>query len=139
MLNTSTRLDWQDHGAPFVTDYMVRMRRAGYSEGMRRSVLQHAVRIYQSMRKEDEDGTKPMYRRKNYQRVERKKKKVAKKHNWSSKGGYIAPIMVPSTPNGELAGILRELVEKDNHDSLKFTIVDCGDRGCDSKELPKEI
>ena len=34
--------------------------------------------------------------------------------------------MVPSTPNGELARILRELVEKDNHDGLKFKIVETG-------------
>ena len=42
MLNTSSKLEWQEHGAPVVTDYMVRMREAGYGEGMRRTVLQHA-------------------------------------------------------------------------------------------------
>ena len=95
MLNISPKLEWKEFGAPFITDYMVRMRQAGYGEAMRMSVLQHAERMYEKMRKEDAEGTRPMYREKGYQRVERKKKKEAKKYNWSSKGGYIAPVMVP--------------------------------------------
>ena len=74
---------------------MVRMRQAGYGEAMRMSVLQHAERIYEQMRKEDAEATRPMYREKGYQRVERKKKKEAKKYNWSSNGGYIAPSWSP--------------------------------------------
>ena len=112
--------------APFITDYMVRMRQAGYGEAMRMSVLQHAERIYEQMRKEDAEGTIPMYREKGYQRVERKKKKEAKKNNWSSKGGYIAPIMVLPTPNGELAEILRGVVEQEKQSGLKFKIMETG-------------
>ena len=94
MLNTSPKLECKKFGALFITDYMVRMRQAGYGEAMRMSVLQYAERIYEQMRKVDAEGTRPMYREKGYQRVERKKKKEAKKYNWSSKRGYIAPIMV---------------------------------------------
>ena len=90
------------------------------------SVLQHAERIYEQMRKEDAEGTRPMYREKGYQRVERKKKKEAKKYNWSSKGGYIAPIMVLPTPNGELAEILRGVVEQEKQSGLKFKIMETG-------------
>ena len=67
-----------------------------------------------------------MYREKNFQRIERKKQKGTKKHNWSTKGGYIAPIMVPSTPNGELAKALRGVVEQEQQGSLKFKIVETG-------------
>ena len=126
MLNTSPRLDWQKQGAPFIDDYMVRMRQAGYGEGFRRDVLQHAANIYARMRQEDENETRPMYRQKDYQRVERKKAKANKKHTWSTKGGYIAPIMVPPTPHSELAKMLRNVVEDERESGLKFKIVETG-------------
>ena len=127
MLNTSPKLDWRTFGAPFITDYMVRMREAGYGEGMRRDVLQHAARIYGMMRREEEDETRPMYRPKSFQRVERRKAKNAKRHSWSSRGGYIAPIFVPSTPNGELASILRTVVEEEGRcNGLRFKIIEQG-------------
>ena len=110
--------------APFITDYMVRMRQAGYGEAMRMSVLQHAERIYEQMRKEDAEGTRPMYREKGYQRVERKKE--AKKYNWSGKGVYIAPLMVTPTLNCELAEIFRGVVEQEKQGGLKFKIMESG-------------
>ena len=50
MLNTSPILDWQVHGAPFLNDYMVRMREAGYGEAMRKNVLKSAANIYERMK-----------------------------------------------------------------------------------------
>ena len=127
MLNTSPGLDWQSCGAPVITDYMVRMREAGYGEVIRRNVLQHAARIYRRMREEDEEGTRPIYRPKSFQRIERTKLKTAKRHSWSSKGGYIAPIFVPSTPDGELASRLRTIVEEEQRTvGLRFKIVEQG-------------
>ena len=38
--------------------------------------------------------------------------KKQKKKNWSTKGGYIAPIIVPATPNSELANELRKIAEQ---------------------------
>ena len=94
---------------------------------MRRDVLQHAARIYGMMRREEEDETRPMYRPKSFQRVERRKAKNAKRHSWSSRGGYIAPIFVPSTPGGELASILRTVVEEEGRCSgLMFKIIEQG-------------
>ena len=119
---------------------MVRMREAGYGEGMRRSVLQHAARIYGRMRREDEDGTRPIYRPKSYQMVERRKAKTAKRHSWSSRGGYIAPIFVPSTPDGELASLLRTIVEEEGRSSgLRFKIIEQGGvsiKQCTQKSNP---
>ena len=39
---------------------------------------------------------------------------------------YTAPILVPSTPNGELAKMLREVVEKEQQEGIKFKIVETG-------------
>ena len=41
MFNTSGRLDWQSYGAPCLTNYMYRMKQAGYEESYRKNVLQH--------------------------------------------------------------------------------------------------
>ena len=50
MLNTSPKLEWKEYGAPFIKDYMARMRKAGYGEAMRMSVLEHAKQIYDQMK-----------------------------------------------------------------------------------------
>ena len=107
---------------------MRRMRISGYSEGYRKNVLCHALRIYDKMCQENESGARPIYRPKDWHREERLIDKRKKKHNWSSKGGYIAPIMVPATPNGELAKLLREVAENESEDGLKFKVVETGGR-----------
>ena len=48
LFNTSHRLDWEKETAPIVTDYMKRMKDAGYCEKYRRDVLQHALQICDS-------------------------------------------------------------------------------------------
>ena len=99
MLNTSCRLDWNDYTVPILTEYMRRMREAGYSQNYRKNTLSHAFRIYDKMKNDDENGTRPIYRPANWNIVERREEKTKKKRNWSSKGGYIAPIIIPATPN----------------------------------------
>ena len=79
-------------------------------------------------KKEAELGKRPLYREKNWNSVERKRKKKEKKYRWSSKGGCIAPIMIPSTPNGELARELRLIVEQEQREGIKLKIVETGGR-----------
>ena len=45
VFNTSPRLAWDEEVAPVLTDYMGRMYLAGYAEGYRRNILDHAFRI----------------------------------------------------------------------------------------------
>jgi hypothetical protein len=63
--------------------------------------------------------------------VDRRNKKDKKKHNWSNKGGHIAPIFVPPTPDGELAKMLREIAENEAEAGINFRIVETG--GCSIK------
>ena len=42
------------------------------------------------------------------------------------KGGYIAPIIVPATPNGELMTMLREVAEREAVDGMKFKVLEKG-------------
>ena len=107
---------------------MARMMTAGYSEGYRRQILKHALGIYRKMKEEDSSGIRPLYRPKDWQLDERRQQKKKKKHNWSAKGGYIAPIFVPPTPNGELAKQLRDIAAHESEEGIQFKIIESGGR-----------
>ena len=109
ILNTSSRLDWEEHTAPILTDYMVRMKKAEYSEIYRKIVLEKTFKRHDKMVKEDEEGRRPLHRPKDWQKEERLKDKKRKRYNWGTKGGCIAPIIIPPTPNSELLQIIREV------------------------------
>ena len=125
LLNSSAKLEWQEV-APVLTCYMTRMMNAGYNESIRKQTLLRAFKIYDKMKKEDSDGIRPIYRPKGWQREERSKKKKSKKHKWSAKGGHVAPIFVPPSPNGELACILRQIADNETEAGVKFKIVETG-------------
>ena len=80
------------------------------------------------MKEDDCQGVRPIFRPKNWQAVERRKEKEKKKNTWSTKGGYIAPIFVPSTPNGELARSLRRIADSEAEAGVRFKIVETGGR-----------
>ena len=105
-----------------ITDYMVRIKQGGYSEDYRYSILCQALKVYRKMRDDHYQGVRPMYRPREWEMEERREAKKKKKSNWFQKGGFIAPIMVPPTPNGELAKSLREIAEKEAQDGIKFKI-----------------
>ena len=61
--------------------------------------------------KEDSEGSKPLYRSRNWNREERDKAKMTKKKNWykNEKGqNFNTVLFVETTPRGELATLLRK-------------------------------
>ena len=126
ILNTSSNLDWNTTTAPFLTDYMERMFAADYSEEYRRSCLVHALGIFDKMVKEDLEGTRPLHRPRDWNVDERRINKRNKKHSWSDKGGYTAPILVPATPNSELLHLLRKVAEDEAAPGVKFKVIEKG-------------
>ena len=124
--NTSTKLDWNSFVAPCLTDYMRRMQLSDYDVKFRKATLLSAVRIWDRMVLEQEQGVRPISRPANWDRVGRRRRKVEKRHNWSANGGYIAPIFVPATPGGELAKELKEIADKEAVAGMKFKIVETG-------------
>ena len=126
ILNTSVRLEWDIYVTPVLTEFMKRMELAGYNQGYRRNTLQHALGIYDNMKKEHELGVKPLNRPKSWQREKRDSEKRKKRKSWSTRGGCVAPIFVPCTPRGELAAELREIARKEAVAGLNFKIVEMG-------------
>ena len=125
-MNSSPRLEWKTETAPVITEYMERMRKAGYKERYRKSVLQHALQINDRKWKDERDGTRPIYRPKDWKREERMEGKKEKRLKWSKKGGHIAPIFVPTTPNGTLAKMMRKVCEEEAKEGIRFKILESG-------------
>ena len=109
MLNVSPSLSWAEYTVAVLEDYMRRMARAGYGEVYRHGVLKKAVSIYEGKLRADREGTVPLNRPTDYQKVERRADKKKKKHSWVTKGGYTSSIIVPATPDSELAVEMRKV------------------------------
>ena len=80
------------------------------------------------MKKEEEEGVRPLYRPRDWQNEQRRIDKQNKNHNWSAKGGHTAPIFVPSTPGGELAAMLREVAGDGQDGEIRFKVNEIGGR-----------
>ena len=90
-------------------------------------VTSHKKReIKQKMKQEEQEGVRPMYRPKDWEAEKRLIDKKKKKHQWATKGGYTAPIMVPSTPGGELAKMLRTIAEAEATEDVRFKVIETG-------------
>ena len=126
MMNISPLLTWSQYAAPVLTEYMSRMMAAGYGEDYRKEVLLNAISIYDSKRRNDEDGTCPLNRPPEYQKVERRKAKFERKKSWASTGGYTSVIIVPATPGGTLAKQMRAVCDRGATKNIKIRIVERG-------------
>ena len=81
LLNSLAKLNWDTDVAPVITEYMGRMKVAGYGQSYRKETLEKALRIFDQMKKDDADGTRPLFRPKDWHTVERRRSKDVKKHN----------------------------------------------------------
>ena len=87
---------------------MSRMRLVGYNEGYRKSTLAHALRIFDKMIMDEENGVRQMFRHREWQEEERRINQLRKKNSWSEKGGYIASIFVPLSLGANFANFYRK-------------------------------
>ena len=99
---------------------------SGYPVKYRADTLRRSLRIYDKMCEEDFDGTRPLYRPKTWNVIARRIEKEKKQHDWSTRGGHVAPIFVPPTPNNELANSLKTIAENESEAGVKFKIIETG-------------
>ena len=99
---------------------------AGYHENYRKVALERAMAIIDKMKQNEAEGVQPLHRPKDWNVAQRKKQKARKQRNWATKGGFIAPIIIPSTPNSELLNILKEVAKSEAEPGLKFRVVERG-------------
>ena len=126
LLNTSIRLKWEEEAAPIITEYMRRMKQAGYGEKYRLEVLKHALNIYDQKWEDHRKGKRPIFRPAEWKREERKEEKKRKKLSWATRDGHIAPIFVPTTPGGILLKMMRKVAEEETKEGIGFKILEVG-------------
>ena len=124
MYGTSRELDWDENVAPVLSEYCGRMMAGGYSEKYRKNIVKHALVIYDDKIRKNDAGEVPLNRPKGYKKIQRRKEKRRKKRNWSSKGGYVAPIIIQSTPDARLLKMMKQVAETEPE--LKFNIIEKG-------------
>ena len=101
--NCSGKMKWKEV-ANILTDFCVRMKISGYSERHRLNIIMSALKGWARQKEADRSGAKPMYRDKEYKKVERRKEKERKKKQWYNQGNdnCTFPIFCPSTPGSKL-------------------------------------
>ena len=106
-------LPWTDV-CKHVEEYSMRMQYSGYNEEFRAQVIKSALHAYDIMIKKDERGEEPLYRPRDWRKVERANARRNKRSGWF-KGPmkrYETVIFVPTTPGGELKKKYMETVER---------------------------
>jgi hypothetical protein len=81
---------------------MMRLQFSGYNAKFRMEVVNSALKAYDNIRRLDACGEKPMYRPRQWRRVDRAQEKRKKRDTWYKKGGYESVIFVPATPKSIL-------------------------------------
>ena len=93
-------------------------------------VLKAAFKAFEMMKEEDRRGRKPMYRKREWKRNERRREKIRKSKNWNKKGGKESVLFVTATPESELKNKLQKEIEKS---TFKIKVVEKSGikvRGC---------
>ena len=112
-----------------LNNYMLKLKRSGYSQKFRTEIVDSAMKAYEKMIEEDKNGTKPLYRSREWNREERNKKKKENKTNWykNPKVEFKSVLFVPVTKGGRLAKEMQIREEELNkHSKERIKIVEGG-------------
>ena len=107
--------------------FMLKLKISGFGHKFRLEILDSALKAFEKMKNEDKLGIKPMYRDRDWNAEERKKKKSEKKLDWwnskNSKIKYTSVFFVTPTPGGELVKELTQRekeINKNSGERIKF-------------------
>ena len=96
----------------YLNQFMLTLKNSGYSKKFRKEVLDSSLKAFQKMIEDDRNGTKPLYRSRDWNIEERQLSKARKRLNWwnsaNAKIQYTSVLFVPPTPGGILAKELRK-------------------------------
>lgn len=91
-----------------------RMQFSGYNYNSRKQIPHSALYNYKSIVEKNKTGECPMYREKEWKKIERNKKKQQQKTKWykKRKTNYKSIIFVPATPKSELQKRYSKVINK---------------------------
>ena len=78
--NTKHELPWNIK-VEILEKYMTELKASGYSEQDRFEVLKSGIKCYESLRRKEQEGLRPFFRKKNFQRKLRDEEKMKKKND----------------------------------------------------------
>ena len=93
--------------AEHLSYYMKRLQVAGYDKSFRAQILKTALAATAKMKMDEENGIRPMYRARTWNRIERRKEKKIKARDWYKKGGNESVLFIAATPESELKELLQ--------------------------------
>ena len=107
--------------------FMLKLKKSGYTPKFRKEILNSILKAYKVMVKEDKNGTKPLYRSRDWNSEERSIQKADRKLNWwnhaRSKVQYKTVLFVTPTPGGELMKEVQQREEELNRNSDERILV----------------
>ena len=133
LLCCSSNLD-KEEMVEVMEEFARTMRRSGYEERFRHEVITDAMRGYQKLVREEEQGGRPLDRPREYREEERRRRKEEKRERFYRKeqrGTKVreAVIIIPPTPNSILAERMRKTCKEEMKESnIRVTIQERGGR-----------
>jgi len=112
LLNCSKDLG-EERRKEHLSFFMARMQASGYDHGFRLEILKSALKAYETMKNNQNEG-RMMYRERTWNRKERKKQKEERKKNWYNTGDVESVLFIPATPDSELKNKMQEELKKKN-------------------------
>ena len=110
LLNCSRELPWETT-VGHVNHMMLRLQYAGYDQKFRTEVVLSALKAYNRMIELDVSGEQPLYRPREWKRLERAQERRGRRESWYRKGGFDPVIFVPATPGSQLKNRYLEEIE----------------------------
>ena len=108
--NTKRSLPWEVK-AEILSEFSNSMRRSGYSEEFRLDVIRSGICSFERICQTSDEGGTPLFRPREYQSEERKRKKLMTKSSWYRPHNAVG--FYPVTPGGELAETIRNIVDEE--------------------------
>ena len=111
LLNCSRELPWETVVA-HVNHMMLRLQYAGYDQKFRTEVVRSALNAYNRLIELDASSETPLYRPRQWRKLDRAREKRRKREIWYIKEGFDTMIFVPATPGSQLKHrYMREIKE----------------------------
>ena len=112
----------------YLSEFMLKLKRSGYPKNYRIEILDSALKAFEKMLKDDQEGIKPLFRSRDWNIEERKVEKKNKKLNWykntnGKEMNYKSVMFVPVTRGSVLAKKLKqreEEINKYSNERIKF-------------------
>ena len=122
--NTKKEISWSVK-TDILNKFMSELKASGYSQKDRQEILKSGVNRYNKLRGQEEEGTRPFFRNKHFEKEKRRNLKEAKKGSWFRKkdNKFTSVFFVAPTPNSILMKMLQKTEDKfkvGDSDRIKF-------------------